>query len=300
MNALAHLATLALGIAIVTAFLTYLISYGRYRALLLEGMTAPGKGSRVGSLLNRSLFRDPRQQAVADFMWQTLSRSGRHRTIMMGYSGLSLAVISTGFIGMDKVVRPERVTTAEFLYFHLFALLFLFIGTRHLFAIPTELKANWIFQITEREGRAAWVSAVDRFVLFWGFVLTLAIPFPVELRLLGWRAVPEAALIAALGLFAYERVFFVWTKLPFTCSRLTGQTPIGLILAFLGLIGLLTVLESALLEITFHKVAFGIVFSMLLIACVITHKRRGEGWAELSLRYEELPEPAVHSLNLLK
>jgi hypothetical protein len=35
-----------------------------------------------------------------------------------------------------------------------------------LFSLRTELKANWMFQITEGEGRRQWLRAVDRFVFF--------------------------------------------------------------------------------------------------------------------------------------
>ena len=60
-------------------------------------------------------------------------------------------------------------------------LLLLLIGTRHLFSLPTELEANWIFQITEGEGRGQWLRAVDRFVLFWG-ALMLVTSSPVAGR----------------------------------------------------------------------------------------------------------------------
>ncbi len=61
-----------------------------------------------------------------------------------------------------------------------------------------------MFQITEGEGRRQWLRAVDRFVVFWGAMSMLAIPFPLEARLLGWRAVGEAALIVAAGGLRYE------------------------------------------------------------------------------------------------
>ena len=38
-------------------------------------------------------------------------------------------------------------------------------GFRHVLSIPVELRANWIFQITESQGRAEWMSAVERFVM---------------------------------------------------------------------------------------------------------------------------------------
>jgi hypothetical protein len=60
------------------------------------------------------------------------------------------------------------------------------------------------------------------------------------------------------------------------------------------------VLQSLLLEIVYNNAAMGIVLGILLIACAYTHKRRREDWGTLSLKYEDVPEPAVHGLNLLK
>src|ERR1019366_10808144 len=38
-------------------------------------------------------------------------------------------------------------------------------GFRHVLSIPVELRANWIFQITESQGRAGGVGAGGRFLM---------------------------------------------------------------------------------------------------------------------------------------
>src|SRR5690349_20753090 len=100
------------------------------------------------------------------------------------------------------------------------ALLFVLVGARHVFSLPADLRSNWIFQITEAGGHKDWLAGVDRFVLFWGALLVLVLPAPVELWLLGWRAAAGAILFGALGLLAYEIAFASWDRLPFTCSYL--------------------------------------------------------------------------------
>src|SRR5260370_30398482 len=42
-------------------------------------------------------------------------------------------------------------------------------GFRHVLSIPVELRGNWIFQITESQGRAEWVWAGERVVV--GYVI---------------------------------------------------------------------------------------------------------------------------------
>lgn len=220
--------------------------------------------------------------------------------ILMAYGGVGLAIFVTGIAGMSKAFDEARVVAADFVYYHILALLFLLIGARHVFSLPIELKANWIFQITESEGRFQWLRAVDGFVLLWGAAPMLLLPLPAEVRLLGWRGVGEAVLFLAVGLVGYEWAFSSWDKLPFTCSHLPGKTPVGMILGFFGLLGVLALVHTMLLGALYNDAWFASLLSLLLVAWwQIRHARR-QGWVHLRLKYEEAPAPAVHALNLLR
>ncbi|MGD0778987.1 MAG: hypothetical protein ABSC05_39925 [Candidatus Solibacter sp.] len=301
MQALAHRALTALGMAVVLVLVTYTISYRRHRALLVEGVSAPGKSRRWTGAVFDWLVPDPRRQAVIVFLAKTLAGSGQHRTVLMGYGGFGLAVFLSGMIGMRGVVEPARVAAADFVYGHVILLVYLLIGVRHLFSIPVELKANWAFQITEGEGRREWLRAVDRFVLYPGAAVMLILPFPLEVHLLGWRAVGEAALFTALALLCYEWIFADWEKLPFTCSHLPGKTPAWfLALYLLGLLVLVPMVNWLLLECLYSAPSYVAVLAILLFGWRRLHTAREEGWGYLRLRYEEEPDPAIHGLNLLK
>jgi hypothetical protein len=182
----------------------------------------------------------------------------------------------------------------------LIGLLFLLIGARHLFSLPAELKANWLFQLTEAEGRAAWLQAVDRFVLFWAALLFL-LPLALEVRWLGWRGIAEPVLLSAAGLLAFHCFFASWNKLPFTCSHLPGKTP-GWILAlqFFGVITLVPVLQAVLLAALYNRIAYPGVLAALIFAWTRARAARREGRTDLRLKYEELADPAIHGLNLLR
>ena len=240
MAALALRAQNALAISAAISVLCYLVSYRRHRRWMMEGPSRSTRRDRkwTGVVLEW-LVSNPRQQAVLVFMTKTLARSSQHRMILMGYGGLGVAILLTGIMGLERGgISVANRTATCFVYAHVILLTFLLIGLRHLFTIPVEWKANWTFQLAERQGRLDWMRAVDRFILFWGAIPMLALPLPLEVRLLGWRAIAEAALFTAFGLLCYEWVFTDWQKLPFTCSHLPGKIPAWLLTIYgIGLLG---------------------------------------------------------------
>ena len=130
MRALANRATVALPVAVVLAFVTYLVSYRRHRTLLLEGLAGRSKHRHLPDALARLLSRSPRQHAILAFMLKTLARSHHHRMIVMGYGGLGFALLLTGTVGMGRVFKPDLVMAASFVYYHVLVLLFLLLAAR--------------------------------------------------------------------------------------------------------------------------------------------------------------------------
>jgi len=187
MRILAHRAVAALLTAILLTLATYIMSYHRHRKILLEGSPDSSDSWRWVLTLLSWLVPQPRRKAIITFMMKTLAASSQHRTILTGYIGFGIAVLLSGLTSIKNVVGPDKVIAASFIYGHVVAMIFLLVGCRHLFAIPIELRANWIFRITEGEGRNDWLTAVDGFVLLGGTLLLLLIPLPVEFKLLGWR-----------------------------------------------------------------------------------------------------------------
>ena len=301
MHALAHRALAGLAGATLLALMTYTVSYRRHRTLLIEGRTASVRSRRWQGVVFDWLMPSPRQQAVVVFLARTLAGSAQHRVILMGYGGFGLAVFLSGTIGVRDIVEADRLNAANFVYAHVILMTFLLLGIRHLFSIPVELKANWAFRITEGEGRREWLRAVDRFVLVVGAAVILILPLPIEMYLLGWRAAAEVILFAAFTSLCFGWVFSSWDKLPFTCSHLPGKTPMWILALQLAvLIGLLPVVSAALLACLYHRTAYVGMLTVLLAAGARVHASRRQGWSEVRLRYEESPDPAVHSLNLLQ
>lgn len=300
MALLAGRASAGLALAAALAAASYLASYRRYRAAAMESAARVARERRWAAALFDAAVPGPRRQAIVAFLWKTLARSAQHRMIAVAYGGAALAAVATGFLGIGSVYGSAKRLTAYFVYAHTTLLLFLLIGARHLFSIPAELRANWTFQITEREGRDDWLDAIDLFVLFFGAAATLALPFPVEAKLIGWRALGEAGLAAVIGLAAYEWWFAEWRKLPFTCSRLPGRTPLWITFLYaLGVVSAIPVVNALLVETLFSGAAMTAVIAGAFALWRRARAARRENWDELRLTYDEGPEPAVGGLNLL-
>jgi len=142
---------------------------------------------------------------------------------------------------------------------------------------------------------------MDRFVLFLGALGMLVIPFPLEVRLLGWRALSESALFAIFGLLCYEAIFSSWEKLPFTCSYLPGKQPAWMVaLRLLGLLALLPVVNAILLACLYSWALFAGALLALLAVWARVHRARRQAWGEIRLRHDEAPDPAIASLHLLR
>ena len=299
LRSLAHLSIAALLLALFSTFIAYMLSYHRYRRILLEvGPTSVGR--RRFAVLGW-LIPNPRQQAVVSFIMKTLTVSSQHRLILMGYTGFGLAVLLTGLLSLKQFVPPSRMLAAGFVYTHVVITIFVLVGFRHLFSIPLELRANWIFRITEEEGRREWLAAVDRFVLVAGMTAFLVIPFPIEFRVIGWRAVGESILLAAFGLLCYELVFYSWEKLPFTCSHLPGKFPMWIrALQVFGVLGLLAPVNAILLGCLYSRPRYTFVLALLLVSWAFVRTNRMNARGVLHLKYEESPEAPVLSLRLLQ
>lgn len=298
-HALADRGVMALWISIAAAVLTYVASYQRHRTLLMEAMTERASESRWTRILTKLLTHTPRKQAVADFMLETMLRSRHHRMMLMAYGGVGFALLLTGTSAIGRVAEPTTVLRANFVYYHMLVLLFLLIGARHVFSLPTVVKANWIFQITEADGRMEWFSAMDLFVYSSGALL-LAAPAPVEIWLFGVQGAAETLLFAALGLLAYEFAFASWDKLPFTCSYLPGKIPTWMILAFFGFLGVLTLVHAMIMTVLSMPWLFIAALGGTIGAWWRKRATRLDVRAQVRLCYEDAPEPVVKSLGLMR
>ena len=280
--------------SVLIALIAYAAAYGRYRKLLLESPegTASGRG-RSWSVL-RLLTRSPRKEAVIGFMAKVLSRSRTHRLILMAYVGGGLAVMIDNTLAAGAARRWAGGWHATFqfavLYWPIGLAFVTLAGLRHVFQMPAEWRANWVFQITESQGRREWMSAVERFVMVCAIAPIHLAVFALAAATLGWpMAMRMTVLQLLVSLAAFELLFDDWRQLPFTCSYVPGKTSLMALLAtWLVIISvLLPLLATVIAEGSRSLVWFAMVFAIFAVIWLWARRRRRDGWGEEKLIYED-------------
>jgi len=295
-TAMASRAQFASEIALALSIITYLICYRRYRKLLLETPVrlAASRVWRWG--LIRLFARTPRREAIMDFLAKTLARSRTHRLMWLVYLGAAAAVVlNSSLIDGALFLRSHSWNKAfQFLviFWPLACSVVMLNGFRHVLSIPAELRANWIFQLTESQGRAEWMSAVERFVMAYAIAPIYLVLFPVAAYVWGFPvALRLTALQLLISLSIFELQFYSWQKLPFTCSHIPAGRPlvvvVGSYMAVLcAIVPILSVVIAAASRFwplfPFYFLNFGALWIWL-------RKRRRDGWGEAKLIYEDLP-----------
>ncbi|HTX37058.1 MAG TPA: ADOP family duplicated permease [Bryobacteraceae bacterium] len=306
-------ALLAMTGSAALAVLAYLLSYHRYRRLLLEapaGRSGAGtqwhSGAGWGARLLELWMRDPRQQAAFAFICKMLARSRTHRLILLAYGGIALGAITKGALDMPRPsLRDEGLYGIIVTLAPLALALLVTSGLRYLFALPDSLRANWLFQTTDRDASAAWLAAVERFVVWCAIAPLFLAALPAAVAIFGSTAGGwvRAGAVLVLGFFAalvwFEALFRQWRKLPFTCSYLPGRQPVWSILLRYAFAAMFVAPAGQLiLSCSADPMAFLALLTFEAALWYRWRSRRRGMWAECALCYEELPDETIMSLGL--
>jgi len=293
----------AAGIALAVTVAAYLVSFRRYRQLLVETPVRLASARTWPWSLSRLLARSPRRVAVVEFMAKTLARSRTHRAIWLAYVGGAIAImLNSSLVDGALFVRAHRVRKAlEYvvLFWPLAGSVVLIGGFRHVISIPADLSANWIFRLAESQGRKEWMSAVERFILAYAIAPIYLVLFPVAVHVLGWPIAARMTVLQVLvSLGFFEILFHSWQQLPFTCSYLPGKRPLVAILAmYVGV--LCAVVPVISMMIGTAAMAGGMLPGLYLaylanfgVIWFFARRRRRDGWGEARILHEDLPQVA--------
>jgi len=297
-------AWIGLGASIAGAIAAYLICYLRtLRRIAEQPDILP---SRAG-LRWLPRFGGSLQTAVAQFSIRTLARSRKHRVTLAFYLGMAFAIIL--FITKAPELAKQSVgdrwhqPNPPMLMATILVMLSAIIGIRVAFAMPIELRANWIFRLMPLSGGKQYLKAARRSL----YALAMAPAWCVSAAVLFslWprqQAAEHLALLALIGLIAIEGLLISFRKIPFTCSYLPGKVNLLVVWISYLFIGLLmakglTMERQALIENPRGLIAIGAGLAIAAGALRWLGSRLADQ-AATPIEFEETLEPAVLSLGL--
>ena len=288
------------------AALAFALSYVRtVRRIVEEPDIAPNAaGLRWIGLPGRSL-----QTTIAQFAIRTVLRSRQHRAILSFYLGVGLAITvfymrtnlgqqAAGEASLRQVSVPFLLSTVVMMFMAV-------LGIRVAFAMPMELKANWIFRISPVPAAFDWIRGARRALLLLAVAPVCILAGSACFYLWPWRAaLGHLCVLICVGSALADITLHNFQKIPFTCSYLPGKSNVyfafwAYVLLAIPLLDRAMRLERRLLQ------GVGTTVSMLVVLGIVAalsrwrtnhHSQCGEG----GLLFEESPPPAIHVLNLHK
>jgi hypothetical protein len=297
----------ALGLVVSVALVTYGISYTRHVRRVLEAgdnlaIACTRPSALLTPLLDRWVLRHPLEQASFHFVAHTVTRSNRQRLFLAGYVGVGFALVFQGLLTTFARLKRLDPTTDVLLSIPLILSFFTLSGMRFIFSIPSDLPANWVFQITENANRHACLAGVRKsmFALVVVPLFASLLPFYILLWDLQ-RALLHTLFGVTLSWILVEVLLLNFHKIPFTCTYLPGKANITMFgflyfLAFTTYAYSMAALESWLLVSPVRMVVF-VAFAAPVLWRLIAFRKQlldeGTGFV-----FEDKPEPAVQTLDL--
>jgi hypothetical protein len=283
----------ALGVALSTSAATYLVALRRYQQLLIEDPIPNVRTRSWNRNLIELIIRNPREQAIIQFIWKVFTRSRMHRLVLLAHFAAALAIMAaTVLLAYTTKMWPgwPRVLHLAIFSVPIGIALVMQAGVRFCFLLPVQLRANWIFQLTESQGRNQWLSAVEHFLRFFVLFPVHFLAFLVAIPLLGWHVGTCMIVLQLLvSCCAFELLFNGWQQLPFACSYLPGKSQLATVVAWwvfvlAFLVPMLAKIISLISRMTVGYIA-GVVILLALFEWL--HRLRREGWGETGLVYED-------------
>lgn len=306
---LARKALAGVALAALVAAAAYSLAFARQMRRTVEqsGISPSRRFVTPWAGIARILARRAPERAVLVFMGRTLARSRQHRLLLAVYTGMGLAYV---FSQVAYVLYHSRATdfgaiegrAQTALGIPLILFCFLVIGLRVSFSIPLEVRANWLFRLTDPFSRAAYLSATRKTLLLLALAPVVAIAAPIYMAVWPWpRAVGHTAFLAAFGLLVIELALTGFAKVPFTCSYLPGKANLKIMFGvYWGLLIIVSELvtdveQRGLRDLANYAWLMGITLLAWLVAA---YRGRGMRARIPALTFEEHPQPAVVGLGL--
>jgi hypothetical protein len=299
---LAGLALLGVASSILAVAGCYLTIYRRFDQLVLRSSDVPWRArTRPAWLRLSSANQRPARWAVATFTATTLRRSGLHQVVFCSLSAIGAAVGVNSVIGFEAGLGPrgQAVMAWRFveavLEMPLVVFFFGIAAVRTALLLPLDVRANWLFRLTEDpEAKPDQIAAIERSLIRLGVAPYLVVAILIQAAVLGAADALRAAVpTALLGLLLVEWVLRHWHRIPFTCTYIPGKRqPVHSLLRALAAFVVFVNIGGGLIHFSLSRPRGIVILCGVLLAAYVAMRRSRLGSStRVPLEFEDsLPD----------
>lgn len=303
---LAMRAWISLGVVGFMAALLFLLSYFRTLRKIVEQPDIIPSARRLNWL---PPFGNSLETAITQFSIRALVRSRRHRVLLSFYSGIGFAIV---ILFLRTPVAHQLATASVGDSWHQVSLPLLassfvmmaawVLGTRVVFAIPLELRANWIFRVTQVRSANNYFCGTRRTVYVMALAPVWCASALVFFSCWPWSQASEHLIVLVLvGISIAEIWLYGFQKIPFTCSYLPGKSNLHITFLLCLMLGLNGIFWGA----EFERHALSDLKKYLCIVAVLAGtvifawmRRAGAGYERAELLFQDEMAPVITTLGL--
>ena len=235
--AMARTALLALGISLAVAILSYTLSFRRSFIRIPEtAEVGPLPRSQFHflpvKLFDRVFLRDPQQRACFHFITRTLLRGETHLQIVSAFAAMALVASAQSVASVFRTHAAVhfRIPSEDLLSIPFVLSFCIIVGIRLAFAIPSDLRANWVFALWIDPDTLQTRPIARKVLLTFSLLPLIPICFAGTWILWGFSAaLLHTAVFAACTVVLVELLLLRFRKIPFTCSYPPFQSHSALI-----------------------------------------------------------------------
>jgi hypothetical protein len=298
---LAYIGLASLALCVMTIGVCYVTLFRRFDRIMLRPSYVPSR-TRSAWLPRLTLSGQlhPSEAAVVEFLVAGLRRSRLHQLVFLGTSAVALAIAIHSLVdaGIGDVLIGVEAPFREALFTLAWAsLLVVFVAVRALrdtLMLPLEIRASWIFRMTEDGARRPrQLDAVRRVVFALGVVPVVMLFLPAYLSAAGiQRATCWAVLTLMMGRVLVDWTLTGWRSIPFTCAYAPGKRHIipTILLTLIAFLTFLGIGSAALHFGTASRSGFFVWLGIFGGAIAYTRRYRRRTWGRLPLEFEDMPE----------
>lgn len=249
------------------------------------------------------------ETAIGHFTLRTLARSRQHRLLLAFYLGIGLAF--TIFLLQSLAIpsqlldapttKPLHRANTPMLAASILLTVLGAVGARVAFALPLELRANWIFRVIGVRSVAQVRNATRRAQMLITVVPiwlgSAAVCFSIWPL---WQATGHLLALLLLGVLVAELSLWTFHKIPFACSYLPGKSQAHMV--FFAVIALALLLAES---VRFEQRALQQFSIFVLVIVALALGAAGLRWVktlraedDIEVMFEEVSTPAIFELGL--